>query len=128
MTPPPAPAPFEDGTVLVRVRAPNRGWAAQLPQVPDDRVLTVTVGHPALLPVPVDDLVRNGYRLVGVAAEHQPIGRSVDVLVPPELQRDHPDWWRSLLTRAERVFDLRLGPVQRVLAFELGLHRTGAVG
>ena len=127
MTPPPAPARFEDGTVLVRVRASDRGWAARLPQVPDGRTLTVTVGHPGLLPVPADDLVRNGYRLVGVAAEHHPIGRSVDVLVPPDLQREHPEWWRGLLDRAERVFDLRLGPVQRVLAVELGLHRTGAV-
>jgi hypothetical protein len=111
-----------DGSVLVRVAAPDRSWARRLPPVPASRTLTVTVGHPDLLPVPVDDLVSGGYRVVGVAADHRPVGRTVDVLVPGELLREHPGWWRELAGAAERVFDLRHGPVQRVLAAELDLH------
>jgi hypothetical protein len=115
------PAPPE-GSVLVRIPAPDRTWARQLPPVPGGRTLTVTVGHPALLPVPVDDLVGGGYRIVGIAVAHRPVGRTVDILVPGDLRRDHPSWWGELLPRAERVFDLRHGPVQRVLAAELELH------
>jgi hypothetical protein len=123
---PPAPT---DGSVLVRIVAPDRSWARRLPPVPADRVLTVTVGHPALLPVPVDDLVGGGYRIVGVAAEHRPVGRTIDVLVPADLRRDHPAWWGQLVVMTERVFDLRHGPVQRVLAAELDLHlRANATG
>lgn len=89
-------------------------------------MLTVTVGTSALLPVPVDDLVDNGYRVVGAAAGGRGIGPTVDVLVPADLRREHPAWWRELLTDAERVFDLRLGPVLEVLANELELHRAHA--
>lgn len=119
MTRPPAPP---DGSVLVRVRSADRGWARRLPRVPDGLVLTVTVGDPSLLPVPVDDLVSGGYRVVGVAPHDPPLGRHVDVLVPAHVRTAHPAWWRSLLVLAERAFDLRLGPVRSVLAAELELH------
>jgi hypothetical protein len=111
-----------EGALLVRLPARDRSWAARLPAVPDGWTLTVTVGHPDLLPVPVDDLVSGGYRIVGVAADHRPVGRSIDVYVPPELRDQHPGWWTDLLERAERVFDLRMGPVRMVLASELDLH------
>jgi hypothetical protein len=111
-----------DGSVLVRVTALDRSWPRRLPTVPGDAVLTVTVGHPDLLPVAVDDLVSGGYRIAGVASERRPVGRSVDVLVPADLREAHPDWWRHLAGDAERVFDLRLGPVLRVFAAEIDLH------
>lgn len=114
--------PPTDGSVLVRVTASDRGWPGRLPAVPGGMVLTVTVGHPDLLPVVVDDLVSGGYRIAGVASEHRPVGRNVDVLVPVELRLGHPDWWNTLVGDAERVFDLRLGPVMRVLAAEIDLH------
>lgn len=115
-----------DGTLLVRVPAADRGWARTLPRVPGGRTLTVTVGLAELAPVPADDLVASGYRIVGVAADHRPLGRLVDVCVPPDLREAHPAWWASLVARADRIFDPRLGPVARVLAAELALHR-GAV-
>lgn len=121
MTSTPLP-PVVDGSVLVRIPAHDRGWARALPTSPGFEPLTVTVGHPDLLPVPGDDLVAAGYRVVGVASEHRPIGFTVDVLVPADLREDHPRWWAEMLARAERVFDLRLGPVQVVLAAELALH------
>lgn len=114
--------PPTDGSVLVRVTALDRSWPRRLPAVPGDAVLTVTVGHPDLLPVAVDDLVSGGYRIAGVASEHRPVGRSVDVLVPAELRLARPDWWRQFAGGAERVFDLRLGPVLRVFAAEIDLH------
>lgn len=110
-----------DGAVMVRLRASDRGWIRELPAVPGGRVLTVTVGRPDLLPVPADDLVTRGYRLVGVAAEHRPIGPTVDVLVPAVL-RDDPVWWPQLQPLAERVFDLRMGPVRQLLAAEIDVH------
>ena len=110
-----------DGAVIVRLRATDRGWIRDLPPVPGGQVLTVTVGRAELLPVPVNDLVSRGYRLVGVAAEHRPIGPTVDVLVPANL-RDDPVWWPRLRPLAERVFDLRMGPVRQLLAAEIDLH------
>lgn len=114
--------PPTDGSVLVRVTALDRTWPRRLPPVPGDAVLTVTVGHPDLLPVAVDDLVSGGYRIAGVASERRPVGRNVDVLVPAALRTSHPDWWLRFAGDAERVFDLRLGPVLRVLAAEIDLH------
>jgi hypothetical protein len=126
LRPAPPPVPL-DGSVLVRLTARDHTWARRLPPVPAHRTLTVTVGHPALLPVPVDDLVSGGYRIAGLANADRPVGRTVDVLVPGDLRRDHPGWWQLLRADAERVFDLRHGPVQRVLAAEIDLHlRAGA--
>lgn len=115
-----------EGTLLVRVPAADRTWARHLPPVPAGRTLTVTVGHADLAPVPADDLVASGYRIVGVATDHRPLGRLVDVCVPPDLRTGHPGWWVALVERADRVFDPRLGPVARVLAAELDLHRRAA--
>lgn len=128
MLPTPPGEALTEGSVLVRLPAPDRGWAARLPAVPDGRTLTVTVGHPTLLPVAVDDLVSGGYRLVGVAAAQRPVGFSVDVLVPPDLRGAHPDWWSRLVASAERVFDLRHGPVLRVLEAELRMHAAAVAG
>lgn len=114
-TPPP-------GAVLVRLPAADPSWARRLPPVPAARTLTVTVGHPGLLPVPVDDLVSGGYRVVGLAEDQPRIGWSIDILVPREVREDFPDWWQALTAQASRVFDLRFGPVIRVLRQELALH------
>ncbi|MEX1177512.1 MAG: hypothetical protein WEB09_03535 [Nitriliruptor sp.] len=117
-----------EGTLLVRVPAAGRAWARELPRVPGGRVLTVTVGAADLAAVPADDLVAGGYRIVGVAADHRPLGRLVDICVPPDLRAAHPDWWVTLVGLADRVFDPRLGPVARVLAAELDLHRRAVAG
>lgn len=111
-----------DGAVLVRLRARNRDWISELPVVPGDQTLTVTVGRSDLLPVPVGELIARGYRLVGVAAEHRPIGPTVDIFVPIHLRDERPDWWARLAPLAERVFDLRMGPVRLLLAAEIELH------
>jgi hypothetical protein len=114
--------PPPDGSVLVRVRASGPGWIDRLPAVPADRVLTVTVGHPSLLPVTVDDLVAAGYRIVGTPDPERSFGTCVDVFVPASLREEHPVWWRRLADVADRVFDLRMGPVRAVLGEEIELH------
>ena len=111
-----------DGALLVRVPATDRTWVAGVPAVPGPWTLTVTVGHADLLPVAVDDLVRAGYRLAGVTAQRASSGLIIDILVPADLRQRRPDWWASLVSRADRVFDLRHGPVQYVLANEIELH------
>jgi hypothetical protein len=126
--PTPNPVTPTEGAVIVRLGAPARSWAGTLPEVPGGRLLTLTVGHPSLLPVAADALASRGYRLVGVAADHRPIGFTVDILVPAEVRTAHPGWWTTLVGRAERVFDLRHGPVQRVLAAELELHLRPEAG
>ncbi len=117
-----APTLPTEGAVIVRLRAEDRGWIGELPVVPGARTLTVTVGRADLLPVPVEELLARGYRLVGVAAEHRPIGPTVDVLVPASLREEASDWWEQLEPLAERVFDLRMGPVRLVLAAEIDVH------
>lgn len=119
------PRPW-DGAVLVRVRAEGPQWAGRLPSAPAPWVLTVTVGHPALLPVPVDDLLAGGYRIVGVAGEDQSFGACVDVFVPAALREQAPDWWAGMTRVADRIFDLRMGPVWSVLGAELELHLAAA--
>ena len=121
-----ATPPTLDGAVLVRIRASGPQWAARLPAVPARDVLTVTVGHPDLLPVPVDDLIAGGYRIVGVASAERPFGACVDVLVPADLRERCPAWWQQLGQVADRVFDLRMGPVLSVLGEELELHLTAS--
>ena len=112
--------------VLIRLPAGDRRWPDTLPRAPGSSVLTISVGHPRLLPLDTTDLEARGYRIVGVAVAHRPIGATIDVLVPGSLLTAEPAWVQALQRRAERVFDLRMGPVQRVLAPELAVHRRGA--
>lgn len=114
------------GAVLVRVRADSPAWISRVPPVPGGAVVTVSVSDPPLREVPSADLLRCGYRIVGVHPWRAATDghRTVDLLVTASLIQDQPAWWRQLLTVAERAFDLRLGPVQRVLGQELALHLT----
>ncbi|MFP4635139.1 MAG: hypothetical protein ACLFRD_04690 [Nitriliruptoraceae bacterium] len=122
---PPSSTAATEPSVLVRLAAPDRGWVEHLPAVPGASVLTVSVGHAGLLPVPADELTARGYRIVGITPT---VGAHVDVLVPLALGTAHPGWWQDLVTRAERVFDLRLGPVRLVLADEIELHQGADAG
>lgn len=118
-----APPP---GAVLVRVRADAPDWIHRVPAVPAGDVVTVSVSDTALREVPSADLLARGYRIVGVhpwRAATDGHG-AVDLLVTAALIDHHPGWWQRLLGVADRAFDLRLGPVQRVLGQEIALHLT----
>ncbi len=119
---PPSPT-VADGAVLLRLPAEDPAWAESLPPVPGGASVTVTLGHPDLVPEDPTGLWAAGYRVVGVASEERPIGAVVDLLVPAELRAAAPEWWQQVLARARRAFDLRLGPVLSVLDAELAMHR-----
>lgn len=112
--------------LLVRVEVSDDSWAATLPATPDDVVCTVTLGHPDLVPRSRAVACQRGYRIVGVATAERPVGHSIDVYVPEALHRDAPGWFDELVASATRVFDLRMGPVQLVLAPQLQLHLRAA--
>lgn len=111
--------------VLVRLPIGDRDWAAVLPPVPAGWRLTVSLGHPDLLPIPHATVRARGYEVVGVATARAPVGRSVDVLVPDALRLAEPAWWEQLAREATRIFDLRMGPVLALLGSQLALHRGG---
>lgn len=118
-----APPP---GAVLVRVRADTPSWIDRLPPVPGRGVVTVSVSDPSLREVSSAALQRGGYRVVGVHPWRPATDGhgSVDLLVTSLLIESQPAWWHDLLVIADRAFDLRLGPVQRVLGQEIVLHLT----
>ncbi len=107
-----------DGSVVVRVVADRPGWERALPPVPGARV-AVTVGAADLADAR-DELAARGYDLAGVVPGVRG-GRHADVLVPGPLRADEPRWFAALLLPADRVFDLRFGPVGAVLRAELQL-------
>lgn len=110
-----------EGAVLLRLPAAGARWPETLPPVPDGYVVTVTLGHAGLRP-PASLVTARGYRLAGAASDARPLGDVIDLLVGADLRTAEPSWWAAVLGRATRAFDLRHGPVQRVLAAELDLH------
>lgn len=114
-----APPP---GAVLVRTRAVDRDWVGRLPAVPQGHLVTASVSHPHLREVAPAALLASGYRVVGIHGSGSADDPTVDLLVRAALVQDHPQWWRRLSAVAERAFDLRHGPVQRVLGREISLH------
>lgn len=109
------------GATLVRLHADGPEWIDRLPPTPVGEVVTVTVSHTALRRIPAQRLFETGYRVVGV---HPPSGdrSTVDLLVHAELAAGHPEFFRQLLTVADRAYDLRMGPVQMALGPELAIH------
>lgn len=128
-----APVTPPAGALLVRVRltaqdlATDAGepvsWVRGLPAVPGGRTVTVTVSDDRLREVPADDLISRGYRIVGVRAPTpRSRGACLDLLITAELLAAHPEWAARVRDRAERAFDLSMGPVQRVLGDVIALH------
>lgn len=105
------------GSVLVRVAI--SGGTFSLPRAPVRGAVTATVGigTPSDL---VTSVSRSGYRLAGETTGAR--AGIVDLLVSPDLRDTEPGWWGELTQRAERVFDLRMGPVAHLLDDELALH------
>ncbi len=112
------------GPVLVRVPAADAEWVHALPPVPDGGRLGVTVGD-ATLTAAAGPLADRGFDLLAAVPGRWP-GRHVDLLVPATLRASHPRWFAALLLVAERVFDLRHGPVHLALRAELAAHLPAA--
>lgn len=106
--------------MLVRVPADGDAWVQGLPPVPDLERVGVTVGDAALRDGRAA-LAARGFDLIDVVPGRRP-GRHADLLVPAHLRESHPRWFAALLLVAERVFDLRFGPVHVALHDELVAH------
>lgn len=114
------PARPAEGPVLVRVVATEADWVRGLPNVPAGSRVGVTVGDAGLRGCE-DELAMRGYDLIAVVPGRRP-GEHADLMVPSALRDEHPRWFSSLLLVAERVFDLRFGPVHVALHDELVAH------
>ena len=114
-----APPP---GALLVRVATTGPSWIDRLPPVPGQHEITVSLSDPTQREIPSARLAASGYRIVGCHPNHTD---TVDLLVPAAVIADHREWWREVLAVADRAFDLRLGPVQRILGAEISLHLRG---
>ena len=109
-----------EGPALVRINAGDDHWFQGLPSLPGALRVSVTVGDASLVAA-ADALAVRGYDLIEVVPGRRP-GRHADLLVHRALRDDHPRWFAALLLVADRVFDLRFGPVQLVLHDELAAH------
>jgi len=109
-----------EGPVLVRVAAGSASWVQGLPQVPDAQRVGVTVGDASLRDAGAA-LALRGYDLIQVVPGRRP-GAHADLLVHAALREGHPRWFSALLLVADRVFDLRFGPVHLALHDELVAH------
>jgi hypothetical protein len=105
----------------VRVDASDPTWSVGLPHAPHPWGPTVSI-----LGERRDresaDLARRGYRLVGIGPARAGADRTADLLVPEALRDEAPQWWRPVLLLAQRVFDLRMGPVVWALEEVLRVH------
>jgi hypothetical protein len=109
-----------DGTVVVRLRADEPAWVRALPPMPGRARLGITVGTKELLAAR-DELAERGYDLLGLVTGRR-AGPHADVLVPGDLREAQPRWFAALMLPAQRVFDLRFGPVHVALRAELAVH------
>jgi hypothetical protein len=114
------PTRSAEGPVLVRIDARSADWVLGLPAVPEALSVSVTVGDPSLRD-DARELAKRGYDLIEVVPGRSP-GRHADLLVPAALRDDHVRWFAALLLVAQRVFDLRFGPVHIALHDELMAH------
>jgi len=109
-----------EGPVLVRVATGAADWVTGLPPVPEGHRIGVTVGE-AGLAGQAERLALRGYDLIDVVPGRRP-GPHADLLVTYSLRAEDPRWFAALLLVAERVFDLRFGPVHVALRDELAAH------
>ncbi len=112
-----------DGAALVRIQVMGPHAARALPSVNPPHELTVSLGSPEML-AHHDELAQRGYRIVDVADEPTAHGR-LDVFVPAAFRASDAATWQELYALAERVFDLRMGPVRLLLARQVA-HHLGA--
>jgi hypothetical protein len=112
--------------VLVRVRVDeaDASWPP-LPPVPTGAFVSYSASSPQVA-ARLSALEEHGYVFAGV---HAPALRAaetdlLDLLVPTDLIEDEPEWWALLVAQAWRALPLLHGPVARVFADLVALHRT----
>lgn len=110
------------GAAIVRLIGAGSAWLERLPGVPRPHILTVTITEPSQRDVASTLLEERGYRIAGqVRAD----AAHIDVLVPIAIAQSERDFFVALLAVGDKAFDLRLGPVQRLLGPAIAGHRLG---
>jgi hypothetical protein len=113
--------------LCVEVRVEKPTWIEDLPPAPANRRISVSFDSARYVARDRAAVEQLGYLSVGVGAA--PHVRDVaHLLVSLDVVRGHPRWWRALLDLAQRVYDLRFGPVQVALRDVLAKHHTSSPG
>jgi hypothetical protein len=110
-------------SLCVEVCVEDATWIEDLPPAPANRTITLSFDNARHLARDEQAVEQLGYVGVGVGT----VGHVDDVahlLVPMAIVNDHPRWWRALLDLAQRVYDLRFGPVQLALRDVLARHHA----
>lgn len=108
-------------SLCVEVRVEEATWIEDLPPVPADRRISLSFDAAAYVTRDRRAVEELGYVCVGVGAVRH-VTDVAHLLVPPDAVENHTRWWRTMLDLAERVYDLRFGPVQMALCDVLAAH------
>jgi hypothetical protein len=111
-------------SLCVEVRVDNAAWIEDLPPAPANRHITVSFDSARFVARDQRAVEQLGYTGVGVGAVSH-VHDVAHLLVPLDAVHGHPRWWRALLDLAQRVYDLRFGPVQLALREVLATHHHG---
>jgi hypothetical protein len=108
-------------SLCVEVCVEDATWIEDLPPAPANRHITLSFDSARFVARDQRAVEQLGYVTVGVGT----VGHVQDVahlLISLEIVNAHPRWWRALLDLAQRVYDLRFGPVQLALRDVLTRH------
>lgn len=110
-------------SLCVEIRVEKPTWIEDLPPAPANRRISISFDSARYVARDRAAVEQLGYTNVGVGT----IAHVRDVahlLVSLDIIQGHPRWWRALLDLAQRVYDLRFGPVQVALRDVLAKHHT----
>jgi len=108
-------------SLCVEVCVEDATWIEDLPPAPANRLISVSFDSARFVARDRQAVEELGYVCVGVGVAGH-VSDVAHLLVTPDVIEAHTRWWRALLDLAQRVYDLRFGPVQMVLRDVLALH------
>ena len=114
-------------SLCVEVRVDDAAWIEDLPPAPAGRHVSLSFDSARFVARDRQAVEELGYACVGVAGVGHVDGVA-HLLVTADVVTAHTRWWRALLDLAQRVSDLRFGPVQMVLRDVLALHHGDLPG
>lgn len=118
-----APLQPPTGSVLVRLPILGPDALATLPAVPAPHQVTISLGDPALRAlVAPGTLEALGYQLVGAHDVDGLLLPEALVLVRAVLVTAHTAWMKRLLARADKAWDLDLGPARMIMRSRIERH------
>jgi hypothetical protein len=116
--------PDQQLSLCVEVSVENAAWIEDLPPAPVNRHITVSFDSARFVARDQQAIEQLGYTGVGVGAVSH-VSDVAHLMVPLDVVNNHRRWWRALLDLAQRVYDLRFGPVQLALRDVLAQHHAG---